>query len=148
MKANKWIINNIGLKILSLILAVITWFYINYELTKMRVEEEKAIISMLQYDVVSKRLPIQLTIVGKMREGYMLLKDNITIEPESYVVIGPEKILEDVAVVKTLPVDITEYTKDVTKQIGLAPIARGIKLDDEFVKIYIPIIKIKNQPDE
>ena len=31
---NNWIINNFWIKIVSLILAVITWFYVNEELVK------------------------------------------------------------------------------------------------------------------
>lgn len=31
-----WIVNNLWIKIISLILAIITWFYVNGELTKER----------------------------------------------------------------------------------------------------------------
>jgi len=31
---NKWIINNFWIKVLSLILAVVTWFYVNEELIR------------------------------------------------------------------------------------------------------------------
>lgn len=33
---NNWIVNNFWIKIISLILAIITWFYVNEELIKER----------------------------------------------------------------------------------------------------------------
>ena len=124
-----------------MVLAIITWFYINRELTKLKSEEEKAIISMLQYEIISKKLPIQLSIVGEVRDGYELVVDGIAVDPETIVVIGPEKILNEVISARTMPIDISEYTKDVIKQIELAPIAEGITLKDSFVKVRIPILK-------
>jgi YbbR domain-containing protein len=150
MKAKKWITNNLGLKILSLVLAITTWFYITWEFTKLKTEEEKAIFSMLHYEVISKRLPIQLTIVGEAREGYEIITGDISIDPESCVVIGPENIVREIDVARTTPIEISEHTKDINKQIGLAPIAKGIKLQDSFVKVHIPIAKKveKSEPQE
>lgn len=144
MRVKKWITNNLGLKILSLMLAIATWFYVSHELTKLKTEEEKAIFSMLHYDVISKRLPIQVTIVGEVRQEHEIVADGITVDPETCVVIGPKNILGEVNVARTMPIDISEYTKDVRKQIALAPIAGGIELKDNFVKVHIPVIK-KNE---
>lgn len=141
MRVKKWIINNLGLKILSLALAIATWFYVNQEFARRKTEEEKAIIKVLHYEVVTKKIPIQLIIVGKLKSEYEIVSDGIVISPESCVVIGPEIILRDVSAVRTLPIDISEYTKDVNREIALAPIAEGITLKDYFVKVYIPIVK-------
>ncbi len=141
MRVKKWITNNLGLKVVSLALAIATWSYINLELTKIKNEEERAIISMLQYEIISKKIPIRLTIVGEVREGYELVADAIDFDPDIIVVIGPEKILNEVNFARTIPIDISEYTKDVIKQIELAPIARGITLKDSLVNVNIPIIK-------
>ena len=141
MKARRWITNNLGLKMLSLVLAITTWFYINRELAKMKNEEERAIFSLINYEVTSKRLPVNLTLVGNTQKGYEIATDKITLEPETCVVIGPKKILSDISYVRTLPIDISEYTKDIAKEVPLAPIAEGISLKDYMVKIHIPIIK-------
>lgn len=141
MKAKEWITNNFGLKLVSLILAIGTWFYISLELTKLKSEEERAIISMLQYEVISKKLPVQLTIVGEARKDYIVMTDDITIDPETIVVIGPDSILEKVNFARTIPIDISEYTRDVIKEIELAPIAKGITLKHSLVNVHIPIVK-------
>ena len=148
MKSKKWILNNMGLKVLSLALAVSTWFYINKELEKIKNEEERAIFSMLNYDVVPKKLPVKLTLVGKPPEGYFLDSEKVTVDPENCVVIGPEKILEKTEFARTLPIDISEYTKSVKKKLSLAPIAEGISLKEFSVEVYIPVIKEKVEAEE
>ena len=145
MKAKKWITNNLGLKIMSLVLAIATWFYVSLELAKLKSEEEKAIISMLRYQVISKTLPVQLTIVGEVRENCEVITDDITIDPETIVVIGPDSILNKVNFVRTMPVDISEYTRDIIKDVELAPIAEGITLRHSLVKVHIPIIKTETE---
>jgi len=141
LRAKKWITNNFGLKVISLALAVLTWFYTSWELAKRRSDEEMAIIDMLHYELISKKLPIQLTIVGEVRPGYELIMDGITVAPDAVIVIGPENILDEVSSARTVPLDISEYTKEIRKDIPLAPIARGITLKDELVSINIPIVK-------
>ena len=111
-------------------------------------EEERAIINMLQYEVISKKLPIQLTIAGEPSSGYAVMTKDIIVEPQSIVVIGPKKILEGVTAVRTIPIDISEFTKTVSKEIPLAPIARGITLKDDLVKINIPIEKIEMEDSQ
>ena len=143
MKAKKWITNNLGLKVLSLILAIATWYYIAWELEKAKIEEERAIFSMLHYDVISKKLPIQLIMVGDAVEGYEIIESGVTIDPQVCVVIGPKHILENIESARTVPLDISEYTKAIDAQLSLAPIARGIVLKDDFVKVHIPIVKKK-----
>lgn len=141
MRVKTWIVNNIGLKILSLLLAIATWFYVYQELAKLKSEKEKAIIDMLQYDVVTKRLPVQLTLVGELKSEYEIKTDGITIDPAYCVVIGPEIILQDVKTARTVPINLNEYTKDINREVLLAPIAEGISLKDFSVKVYIPILK-------
>ncbi|MDP2911020.1 MAG: hypothetical protein Q8N76_01625 [Candidatus Omnitrophota bacterium] len=47
---NNWVINNFWIKVLSLVLAVVTWFYVNEELIK-----EKKIEKQLYKSSISNR---------------------------------------------------------------------------------------------
>ena len=141
MKTKKWITNNFGLKLLSLFLAIATWFYITSEFNKLKEEEEQTIFSMLQYDVVSKVVPIQLTIIGEVKKGYRIATDMIAVEPDTLMVVGPEKILNDVKFVRTVPLDVSEYDRNININLELAPIARGIAPKGKFTKVHIPIEK-------
>lgn len=141
MKIKGWITNNLGLKIAAIILAMITWFYTNWELNRLKSEEERAIIDLMHYEVTSKRVPVQITIIGELGKGHKVVPDRITADPETIVIIGPRHILEEVESVRTLPIDISEYTQDICKEIALAPIARGMTLRNNLVSVCIPIVK-------
>jgi len=56
---NNWIINNFWIKILSLILAIVTWFYVNEELIKEKQMTKQlyksSIISQIQYPSYEKK---------------------------------------------------------------------------------------------
>lgn len=145
MKIKKWITHNFWLKVLSLVLAVTTWFYVTWQLKKVKDEEQRAMFSMIHYDFIPKILPIQVTIAGKAKAGYELVESGITVSPVECAVIGPKNILENVTVAKTAPIDISGYTKDVDRRVSLAPIASGIAVKEEFVKVHIPIAK-KEEP--
>ncbi|MBU4376247.1 MAG: YbbR-like domain-containing protein [Candidatus Omnitrophica bacterium] len=145
LKIKRFIMHNFWLKLLSLVFAVVTWFYVTWQLGRVRREEEKAIFSMIHYDVVLRELPVDLIIVGKPKEGYIIKESGITVEPKECIIVGPKNILGDVKTAKTVPIDISGYSKDIDRRVALAPIAGGITSEDEFIKIHIPIIK-KNEP--
>jgi len=56
---NNWIINNFWIKVLSLILAVITWFYVNEELIREKQMAkqlyESSIVSQIQNPSYEKK---------------------------------------------------------------------------------------------
>jgi hypothetical protein len=56
---NNWIINNFWIKVLSLILAVVTWFYVNEELIREKQMAkqlyESSIISQIQNPSYEKK---------------------------------------------------------------------------------------------
>jgi len=56
---NNWITNNFWIKILSLILAIVTWFYVNEELIKEKQMTKQlyksSIISQIQYPSYEKK---------------------------------------------------------------------------------------------
>lgn len=145
LRIKKWITHNFWLKVTALILAFTTWSYVTWQLEKAKEEEQRAMFSMIHYDFVSKVLPIEVTIAGKVRDGYEVVQNGITISPTDCLVIGPKNILSDITVAKTLPIDISGHNKDIDKRISLAPIPGGISAKDEFIKIHIPIAKIPEE---
>ena len=141
MRLRQWVLNNIGLKFLAVLLSAITWFYIYAELRKGGIEERRAAFSFLKYKVISKKLPVKVILAGELPDDYMIREDGIKVYPPTVHVIGPEILLKDVDFARTMPVDITEYRKPFERDIELAPIAKGIDLQNEIVRIIIPIVK-------
>src|SRR3989338_7685467 len=144
-KLRRLITHNFWLKVLSLALAIVTWFYVTWQLEKAKREQETALFSMIHYDIILRALPIEVTIAGKPKDGYEVKEKGITIEPKECLIVGPKNILTDVKTAKTLPLDISGYSKDLDKRVSLAPLAGGIISQDEFIKVHIPIVK-KEEP--
>lgn len=140
-KIKVFVLNNAGLKILALALAVFTWFYINGELSRLALEESMGIKGGVPYRIAAKTLPIVVDVKGKVLPGYKVDTDKITITPQVCNVIGVKRLLDKVDVIKTVPVYVGEYTKTVTVRVSLESPAKGIKLVDKYASIIIPIEK-------
>ena len=145
VKLRRLITHNFWLKVLSLALAIVTWLYVTWQLGKAKREQETALFSMIHYDIILRALPIEVTIAGKPKDGYEVKEKGITIEPKECLIVGPKNILAGVKTAKTLPLDISGYSKDLDKRVSLAPMAGGIISQDEFIKVHIPIAK-KEEP--
>lgn len=137
------ILNNLGLKLLALFLAVVTWFYIVVELQKGTPEEREVLQRILPYRMVSKQIPIKLNLIGEPQKGYMVEYDKIVIEPSTCVMIGPGSFLNRLSAVNTQSIDISEYTKTFTKDISIISPTKGVTMKEKFVSVTIPIIKVK-----
>jgi YbbR domain-containing protein len=136
------IINNIGLKILALFLAIITWFYIVVELHKGTTDEMETLKGILPYRMVSKQIPIRLDLVGTPREGYFIDYDNIILKPPTCIMLGPKSVLNKISEVKTQPIDISDYTRVFTKDVNIVTPIKGIDIKEKFVTVTVPISKI------
>ena len=67
----KFFIENVGLKIISLVLAFMLWFYVVSELKKGSEEENQFLNRVFpQQGVAAKKLLIRPIFVGKLKNGY------------------------------------------------------------------------------
>jgi len=142
-KIKNGILNNSGLKILALIIAVVTWFYITGELNRLALEESMGIRGGMPYKIAAKTLPIVVDVRGGVVPGYRLSKDKILVTPQVCNVIGVKRLLDRIDFIKTVPVNVSEYTKTITLRVSLESPAKGIKLVDRYVTAVIPIEKVK-----
>lgn len=136
------IFNNIGLKALSLVLAVGVWFYIAGELNRLALEEGMGLKGGIPYKIAAKTLPIIIDVRGDVVEGYRIDEEKILITPQVCNVIGVKRIIDKINVIKTVPINVSEYTRTVTMRVSLQPPTKGIKIVDRVVSIVIPIEKI------
>ncbi len=136
------ILNNMGLKLLALLLAIVTWAYIVLELQKSSVEEREIIQSILPYRMISKKVPIELDLIGEPRDGYKVAYNEVVITPSEFVIVGPKAILNDISSIETQPIDITGLTKTLRKDVSIIPPARGV-IKEKFITVTVPIHKEK-----
>jgi hypothetical protein len=140
-KIKNLVLNNKGLKILSLFLAVVIWFYIIGELNRLALESEMGIRGHIPYKIIAKPLQVVPDIRGKVPQGYLLDEDKIMVTPQICNVIGSKRLLDKVSFIKTIPINISEYRKTATIRVSVEPPFRGLKIIDRFVTVVVPIEK-------
>ena len=141
MGIRKLILNNFGLKLLSLLLAIASWFYIVVELNKATPDEKAALERLIPYRMTAKYLSVQPNLEGEPAVGYAAITDQVIVKPDSIMVIGPRNLLDRISSIRTEPIDISEAAKTLSKDVSLLPLARGLTVKEKFVTVTVPIVK-------
>lgn len=130
------------LKILSLMLALLAWFYIVNELNKGPNEELELLRRMHPGGgMVAKKLMISPVFVGKPSWGNSVRRDQVVIVPEYCIVMGSRSVLDKVKSAYTMPIDVKRVSKTFIAQVALRPIAPGVYMEETLVQVTVPIEK-------
>ncbi len=139
----KALTKNITLKLFSLLLAIIAWYYIVNELDKGSMEERALIQKIFpSYGMITKKLLIKPSLVGQPHRRYRIVKDKILVVPDYCIVVGPSKMLKDIKHIYTTPLDVNGASETFTKSIPLTPIAPGIYTEETLVAVTVPVEKM------
>ncbi len=134
------------LKIIALIFAITTYFFIHREINK---EEDKFTDpSYKLIKLTAKNLPLQVRLATAPPKGYRIVADKVSSNPSQVIVIGPEALLEEASSAETALVDVSENTGNFTKQIPLESVA-GIHLVGEpyFIEVTMPIEAVEQKTE-
>lgn len=135
---------HLALKILSLILALLIWFYIVNELNKGSVEEVQMLRRMLPSEqLVTKKLEIKPVFIGKPHRGHKLGQGSAVITPTYCIVVGPRNMVAKMKFAYTMPIDIKRASKPFIVSIPLNPAAPGVYMEETLVQVTVPIEKEK-----
>jgi len=135
-----WILNNLTLKIVALVLAIISYSYISGEVRNARGPQDRDLMEFaFGQKLSSKEIKIYPSIVGEPYRGYKVDYARIKITPANYILVGPADIIEKIENIKTLPISVDEQKKGFTISTTLKPIHDRIPLPDQVVKVYVPI---------
>ena len=138
------------LKFLSLMLALLAWFYIVNELNKGPNEELELLKKMRPGEsMMAKKLMISPIFVGKPSWGNSVRRDQVVVVPEYCIVMGPRNVLGKVKSAYTIPIDLKRISKTFTAQVALSPIAPGVYTEEMLVQVTVPVEKDaggQNQP--
>ncbi|UCD55841.1 MAG: YbbR-like domain-containing protein [Candidatus Omnitrophota bacterium] len=147
MKLKKILLNNIGLKLLALFLAFVTWFYIG-EASK--AVSQKTVLQKIFTSAYysSKKLYVKPIFVGSVPGGYEFVKRDVNVVPEFIVVLGPSNILSKKEFIYTKAIDLSKHTKSRTIDIELRSISPSIKLQKTNAQVYLPIKKLGKNTKE
>ncbi len=140
MKFGKMILNNFWLKIVALIFAVITWFYV-INLIEDTTGKKTILAKMLpSYSrMISKKLFVKAIFVGELPEKYKLIMEKVKIDPPYFIVAGPKFILNKVDRLETAPIDISKYRRTAIYEAQISSMGPNVDTEKLLVKVTIPI---------
>jgi YbbR domain-containing protein len=129
------------LKVVALVVAVLTYVYVRNEIAHKNPNAVDPSYKLIK--LTAKNLPVQVRIETAPPEGYRVVEKDIIVTPSNVTVIGPEALLDNVSSTETSSVDVSEYTRTITKQVPIENVA-GIHLAGEpyIVVATVPIEKI------
>jgi hypothetical protein len=127
-----------GLVAVSLVLALITYAYMNDHLKRRDRKAQDPSYKLIK--LTAKSLPVKVRFTANPPEGYRLISEMVTVNPSRLVVIGPEALLEDATSAETAIMDISQSTRKIIKSIPVESVA-GIHLAGEpyTVEVVVPI---------
>ena len=133
---------HLALKILSLILALLVWFYIVNELNKGSIEELQILHKVLPTEgLIAKRLIIKPVFTGQPRWGYKVYGDRAVVVPEYCIVVGARNILGNIKFAYTMPIEIKKAAKSFTISAPLSAVAPGVYMEETLVQVTVPVEK-------
>lgn len=135
-----------ALKLLALLFAVSTYFYIHNSIEKASRQAPDPSYKLIK--LTAKNLPIKVRLATSPPEGYRIMDDQLTTVPTQVIVVGPEALLDEASNAETALIDVSEFTRTTSKKIPLESVA-GIHLTDNsyLVDVVVPIEKIETQPE-
>lgn len=135
-------LKNIGLKIVSLLLAIFVWFLVS-ELIKQGVSYKQSVSILKTPEIITKYLMIEPKIKGEPAKGFMVAKDRIIVTPNKSLAVGPTKLLQDANKIYTVAIDVEGEKRTIQKKVPIESIEETRIGEVEFVDVVIPIEKIK-----
>ncbi len=139
----KNILHNLWPKILSLVLAIATWFYVFDLVNSDSLRKETVADILSQTNFIVKEVEVKPVFTGKTPAGYKVVFDDIKVHPASVAIFGPEVIVDKVTELRTDRIDLGEYTRSVVLHLSIHSNVRSLQLDDKVVEVSIPVYPLK-----
>ncbi len=141
MKRLNGILNNLWAKLLTLVLAFATWFYVfdlvNSDSFMQKKETVEEVFS--RYEFVTKKVSVKPVFMGKSPAGYKVVFSNVKVTPQEMTIFGPQEIVDTVDDIKTDKIDLSEYTKSVKLTLGMSSGTKFFKDEEKTVDVYVPV---------
>lgn len=145
MSLASFIFKNFWAKVISLILAIATWFYVfdlvNSDSFLQKRETIEDILS--RYKFVIKEVPVKPVFFGKSPDGYEVKFDEVKIDPPKVSVFGPEEIINENFELKTDKIDLSEYTRNTVLWLGLYSDEKFLKIKGNIVKVTLSVVPVE-----
>jgi len=145
----KIITNSFWAKIITLIFAIATWFYV-FDLvnTDSFLQQKESIEDLLsEYQFILKEVPVKPVFYGKSPEGYQVMFDKVIVEPNEVSIFGPEEIIANIEELKTEKIYLGEYTRSVKLSLGIVSNIENLKVQNNIIDVYLPVEAVPSVPE-
>lgn len=139
----KWFTNNLWLKIIALILAIISWIYINEEVKQGTAIQPPNFISRFieENPIISKSVPIVPKIKNSPPPGFKVKEKEIYVTPPSCKIWGREDKIKEINNIFTTSINVEDKTETFQAHIPLTVVPGMILPEDTIVEVKVPIVK-------
>jgi len=90
-------------------------------------------------EVIIKKLPIKVDLVGEPAYGYRVDKESIELNPNAVMVEGPKAILEKMDAINTEPVQLVGRIRSFNRKVQVREVSEVKPLGDGLTEIQIPV---------
>ncbi len=145
MRDGNIILNNFWPKVLSLVLAVATWFYVFDLITADSYSKRQETVEQVlaRSELLVKEVVVRPDFYGKSPRGYKVNMEDIKVDPATISIFGPKNVLDEVDSLTTDRINLGEYTRSTMLQLGLHSNNRFLKFNNKIVDVYIPVETVK-----
>ncbi len=140
MKWGGFIFNNFWAKVIALILAMATWFYVFDLINRDPYPQKETLGDIIsKYNFVIKEIPVKPVFAGKSPEGYNVIYNDLRVQPPVVAVMGPEEILNTIQELHTERINLSEYTRSTELRLSVSSDNELIKVKDKMVTVFMPV---------
>jgi len=130
---------NLLYKLVALILAVITYIYVQNEISSSGKFHNQQFLKELDFKVV----PVRVVFKGEPPPGYRILTANVKVKPEKVVVMGKKEDLDKIMEISTQEIDVRKFTHTRTLYVSLKPVENAIIGDKGVIEVEIPVVAVR-----
>ncbi|MDD4956135.1 MAG: YbbR-like domain-containing protein [Candidatus Omnitrophica bacterium] len=147
MNLYKVIFNNVWAKLIALVLAIATWFYV-FDLVNsdsFLQKSDDAEEAFFRNKFTMKELQIKPVFYGKSPDGYRVIFDKVVLDPSELAVFGPDNVLAGITELRTQKIDLNEYTRSTRLRVGIDADSGLLKLEDKVIDVYLPVESVSGK---
>lgn len=91
--------------------------------------------------IASRAVPVDVPLRGQLPVDRMLA-GSVTTIPDSIMVSGPRRFVEDVELLLTEPFDLGEVNGTVVRDASVVPPAHNLRLEATTVRVTVPVVRL------
>lgn len=133
---------NFWAKIVTLILAIATWFYVFDMVNQDYTFEQTLFRPAAEPEFTLKKIVVEPSFTGAPPRGYRARLDEVRVDPQHVHVLAPVTMIRRIDAIRTERIDLRKVTKSTKFSVGLTTDLDMLTLPEEKVEVYVPVSRV------